>query len=239
MPAFSVASFNLNKGLHTRDRAERFLAWLSENKPELLLLQEPWSEGRPVRDIPGYEPLNASWLVACYASSEVNRRFSPASIRRHERWVQTSLAGVDVHNVYLDDKSSAARRDLLTTISTAIDSSETHCFFGDFNMAPREEDGLYDGKVSKYTRLQERNALHGLLAAGCMIDVFANRSLQTQEFTFERTNKGRPTQFRCDLALVNEGLSRKPGFQFSYVHEARSGANAFTDHSGVFVTIDV
>lgn len=239
MDPISIASFNMNRGMRTPERRDHFQSWLTDEQPGLLLLQEPWSENVPACDIPDYEPLYRSPLVACYASRPIHREMSPSATVCNERWVQVSLGGIQVHNVYLDDKSPQARRDLLNLIASRLDPVTSHCILGDFNMSPRDVDGLYGGKVSKWTRRYERESLQELLRMGRLVDLFVKQMPTEQEFSFERMNRGQLTQFRCDLALVDQLLSQKATCRMRFAHEARIGPNAFTDHSGIVVTVEV
>jgi hypothetical protein len=101
-------------------------------------------------------------------------------------------------------------------------------------MAPRKIDGLYGGKVSDYTKQYERILFNSLLEKLNVVDLFTEKNTET-EYTFERMNRGKLTQFRCDLALLDKELVA--GSTISLDHEVRKGKERFTDHSAVIVDL--
>jgi hypothetical protein len=105
---------------------------------------------------------------------------------------------------------------------------------GDFNLAPREQDGLYGAKVSSWTKATERKALHRLLDTVRLVDLFVAHDGEDEErFTYEKLNRGKMTRFRCDLALLAAPLAAEPTTAIRHCHETRLGDASFTDHSSV------
>jgi hypothetical protein len=103
---------------------------------------------------------------------------------------------------------------------------------GDFNLAPRQQDGLYGDKPSRYTARWEREAFEALLNSAGLLDATATDG--EPEFTFERRQGGKPIRFRCDLALLSKSVGGTA--QVTYDHSVRA-RDGFTDHSAVIVDL--
>lgn len=104
---------------------------------------------------------------------------------------------------------------------------------GDFNLAPRPQDGLYDGEVSEFTADTERKALQHLLQSAWLVDTTGADG--EAKFTFERLFTGKLSRFRCDLALLSDHLAA--GVPVAARHEVRTGPEAFTDHSAILLDL--
>jgi len=136
--------------------------------------------------------------------------------------------------VYLSPYSSAERRAMLDELARAI-SGTTSVVIGDFNLAPRPEDGLYGDQPSTFTKLPERRAFEHLLGAGDLVDATRPSQGETAAFTFERMQQGRATCFRCDLALVSSHIAGSA--TVIYDHSVRATPDAFTDHSALILDV--
>jgi exonuclease III len=196
-----IASANLNQRLGHAKSRQLVEKWLNGHSPDLLLSQESFqldSAARPA--LSGYgliltSPQISSWVADCHAC--------PAAVTHTERWHEIRLAGLTVHNVYLSPYSPKDRRELLLELAEVIDGSVgPHLICGDFNLAPQPEDGIFGDEHSTYTTAGERKALAQLLQSAGLCDVMEHRSCGQVEFTFERIQKGKPCNFRCDLALA-------------------------------------
>jgi hypothetical protein len=106
---------------------------------------------------------------------------------------------------------------------------------GDFNLAPRSEDGLFGANPSTFTTVGERTALTVLLNTGNLFDATCPTNEREPTFTFERTVKGQSSRFRCDLALISEHL--RPSVTVVYDNTVRRRGEGFTDHSAIVVDI--
>lgn len=232
-----VASVNANKGCYNAARRKALLSWLVHVKPDLLLLQEPWPVSREV--IPSFGSLSlvrGDSNLAAYA-------LSPAlhAVRHSdERWLGLQVGASTIHGVYFpaDTRDSRARADFLERLGETVRSQRDvpHAILGDFNLAPTELDGVYGDRPSGWTSTGERRALEALLSAGPLADTGRDPE-NPNRFTFERSIRGKPSQFRCDLALVDRARFDSGRMRVSFDHTTRRGSGAFTDHSAIILDV--
>lgn len=215
-------------------RMDKFQRFLSQHMPSIVLVQEPCAHTQNADiAIDGYTFVEGNTNVSAY----VSQAWSLAGVASlvSDRWLTVDLGNTQLHNLYFPADSSAARSRFLETLiaSTSADGDSQHIFCGDFNLAPRECDGLYGGEVSRFTSKKERRLLDEFCQKLGLVDLFVahNRYI---EFTYEKMNQGKLTQFRCDLCLVSRGLARK--LSIETFHKTRSGEQAFTDHSALLVS---
>ncbi len=145
--------------------------------------------------------------------------------------------GVCAHNVYLSPSSSAERRALLKDLARAIREAEANAIVitGDFNLAPRLQDGLFGNQPSTFTKPPERRAFEDLLASASLVDATCPLPGGNLEFTFERVQQGRPNRFRCDLALISSHIAEAAAVMLD--HSMKTSPGAFTDHSALIVDV--
>ncbi len=230
-----IISANLNQRLGNGMARARFESWLMVQAPDLLLAQEPFKPANQTRpDITGYRLISTTPLVSCWLAECHD---CPKVIQHCERWHEVRFNGLDLHNVYLSPHSSKARRELLREMAYTVGGSDEECcvVLGDFNLAPRPEDGVFGDKLSTFTKAGERQAFASLISSGKLVDATCPEPGAPGEFTFERIHKGQSSRFRCDLALVSESL--RGSAAIAYDHSVRQGAGAFTDHSAVLVDV--
>jgi exonuclease III len=225
-----IASVNLNKGLlaHRRTRLD---AWLARTGPDLALFQEPITESGSLPSmVAGLELVDGNHLVAAYARAKGNWK---ATFQR-ERWQRLSghpESPLLIDNVYLPHELPTLRQGCLDTLASS--DQGPRLVVGDFNMAPRPEDGRHGERESHWTGVGERAAFVRLLASG-LRDL---GSVGVPEFTFERLNRGAVNRFRCDLALLSSSVGYR---SFMTDHSTRlraDSATEFTDHSGIIVEL--
>lgn len=155
------------------------------------------------------------------------------------RWTQVNLSDLRAHGIYLDASVPKNRvallRELASTLGRDSATGARHdVLLGDFNLAPEPRDGLYDGQPSGFTTAGEREALKALQGARDLVDLHRAVLGDASEFTFERAVQGRPSRWRCDLALVpRDWLSR---VELEVLHEVRGGLG-LTDHSALLLRI--
>jgi hypothetical protein len=231
-----VAVVNANKGLFSPGRRERLIGWANHTAADLLFLMEPWSSRRePIASLGSLQLLLGNCCAAVYARPHWPCR--PLFIE--ERWLSVSVGGFGLHAVYFPSNHSGAgdRISMLNRLGDSIgpNSSRRHIVTGDFNLAPQPRDGLYNGTVSRWTTDRERAALEELLSKAGLVDSTKNTT-RGNRFTFERAVAGLPSQFRCDLALVDKRLGENVSVQVDPA--VRKGASAFTDHSGLLIDCD-
>ncbi len=228
-----LASINLQKGLNTKARRESFERWLEAWDPDLLLIQEPCAHGGQLpQSIGDYRLIGGNTFVATYSAIGVN---PPSTVLLDERIQQAELGGVTVCNAYFPHESKGARAQLFRLVAERLNPGEKGALvLGDFNMAPRPEDGRFgEDEAKNWTGSGERSALKALLAEHDLVDLFVDRGPEVEPFTFERMNAGKMTRFRCDFVLASLELSKAAETALFIVHDSRRGKHAFTDHSAI------
>ncbi len=233
---FRVVSLNANKRVQSPPSLALLTAWLVKVRPGLLLLQEPWPHGRePSASIGSLSRVAGDSNVAAFAEAAL-----PVVVVAHQpRWLTVGVGKHRIHNVYFPAGRSdaTARVDLLDALAVGVAGERValHLVLGDFNMAPKAEDGVFDGQPTVWTTKRERAAFERLLADGGLVD--ATRTVElTERFTYERLRGGKVSQYRCDLALVDRRLIHVGAARVGMDHAVRSG-EAFTDHSAVLVDL--
>lgn len=242
--ALSILSINMNKRLASKKWYERFCKWTGRQSADMIVLQEPWphTTNDPV-NIEGYCFLGGNSNVCSYLSEKTKHRIElPFFHLNNDRWSTTAIGNLNVHDAYFPCKSgkqgAIERVQLLNEISSVIRDEEgkTNIVFGDFNMSPRTVDGLYDGNTSKWTTGIERDAFNQLLTTNSLIDLGAR---DDSCFTYEKNARGKPLQYRCDLALVSRACADEGLLSYTVLHEVRLSDDSFTDHSATLVKINV
>lgn len=230
-----IVSANLNQRVGNAQARARLESWLREQAATLFLAQEPFVPTRIDRPpLEGYTLLSSSQMVSCWLAGG---HPEPIVVEHDERWHEIAWENLSVHNVYLSPYSSKDRREMLVALKTAIGGRQRRnaIVLGDFNLAPRLADGVFGEEPSKFTTAAERSALGQLLRSARLVDSTCPPPDREPEFTFERTQNGRPLRFRCDLALVSEGLCDSA--EISYDHSVRFVGSGFTDHSAIVVEV--
>jgi exonuclease III len=227
-----IVSANLNQRLGNPVSRSCIERWLRAKAPDLFLSQEPFKPSQQKRPaVAGYRLVSTSSLVSCWIAQ---KHACPKIIEHSERWHEIRLDGVSAHNVYLSPYSSGERRAMLEEVASAIGRSDTTVVItGDFNLAPRSEDGMFGDQPSTSTKPAERRAFEDLLRTADLIDATCPSAGRNVEFTFERVQQGRPTRFRCDLALVSSHSAGR--VDVIYDHSVRTVPGAFTDHSALIL----
>lgn len=233
-----VVSLNANKRTQNARNLALLESWLDENEPGLLLLQEPWVHGALSSSKLGQlEFVGGDSNVAAFAVSGL-----PVSLHRQEgRWLTLSLGSIRFHNVYFPAASTDTQRraEFLDALAKCIvgDRDFSHVVVGDFNMAPTPTDGIYDDKQSTWTGERERGSFARLVSVAGLVD--STWSLDSPDrFTLERLVNGKPSRFRCDLALVDQRLFQRGAARVVVDHSVRRGTTPFTDHSALKVDLE-
>ncbi|MFD3680055.1 methyltransferase domain-containing protein [Streptomyces sp. NPDC058613] len=230
-----LASINLNKRLGADGARSKFAAWLRTHDVGVIVAQEPYkpADRRPPL-LPGYVCAGGDGHLAAWVREDI----ATPPVSAPATWAQRiELGWLTVLQVHLDAYTSAARTTQLDELATlvAAEGGRPLLICGDFNLAPRPEDGLYDGEISGFTADTERKALENLLQSGWLVDTTSPGGEAEAEFTFERIFTGKLSRFRCDLALLSDHLAA--GVPVSARHEVRTGPEAFTDHSALLLDL--
>ncbi|MFI8265526.1 methyltransferase domain-containing protein [Streptomyces sp. NPDC085665] len=228
-----LASINLNKRLGADGARAWFAAWLRTHDVAVIVAQEPYkpAERRPPL-LPGYVFAGGDGHLATWVREDT----ATPTVSAPTSWAQrVELGWLTVLQVHLDAYTSAARTTQLGELAAlaAAEGGRPLLICGDFNLAPRPQDGLYDGEVSGFTADTERKALQHLLQTAWLVDTTGADG--EAEFTFERLFTGKLSRFRCDLALLSDHLAA--GVRVAARHEVRTGPEAFTDHSAILLDL--
>ncbi|MFE5771381.1 methyltransferase domain-containing protein [Streptomyces sp. NPDC056485] len=228
-----LASINLNKRLGADGARARFAAWLRAHDVAVIVAQEPYkpADRRPPL-LPGYVFAGGDGHLATWVREDI----AAPAVSAPTGWAQRlELGWLTVLQVHLDAYTSAARTTQLGELAAlaAAEGGRPLLICGDFNLAPRPQDGLHDGEVSGFTADTERKALQHLLQTAWLVDTTGTDG--EAEFTFERLFTGKLSRFRCDLALLSDHLAA--GVPVAARHEVRTGPQAFTDHSAMLLDL--
>ena len=104
---------------------------------------------------------------------------------------------------------------------------------GDFNLAPRLEDGWYGDEYSNFTKRAERIKFQELLTVHQLSDMGSSKEWAP---TFERQIRGRSSRFRCDLFLLRSDLLKQA--ELSYDHKFRT-EEGYSDHSALILELEL
>jgi hypothetical protein len=229
-----VASVNLNKRIGATPARSRLLQWLAGNDIALLLAQEPWRpEGRAPVHLDGFFAIGGTDRVFAWIHE---RYLVPVCRQLAPHWQRLELAYLAIHHAYLDARAQATRAQQLDQLRAGMraEGDRPALVVGDFNLAPRPHDGLFDGHPSSFNTDTDRGPFHSLLTACLLHDTTA---ADPPEFSVVRSARGKRWEFRCDLALVSDYLA--PSVTVTYDHAVRAGDTAFTDHSALLIDLPV
>ncbi|MCX5078666.1 methyltransferase domain-containing protein [Streptomyces sp. NBC_00513] len=230
-----LASINLNKRFGADGARARFAAWLRRHDVAVIVVQEPYkpADRRPPL-LPGYVFAGGDGHLATWVREDI----ATPTVSAPTSWAQrVELGWLTILQVHLDAYTSAARTTQLGELGAlaAAEGGRPLLVCGDFNLAPRPQDGLYGGEISGFTADTERKALQHLLQAAWLVDTTGTD--EEADFTFERLFTGKLSRFRCDLALLSDHLAA--GVPVAVRHEVRTGPEAFTDHSAILLDLPI
>ncbi|MEW1694174.1 MULTISPECIES: methyltransferase domain-containing protein [unclassified Streptomyces] len=229
-----LAVVNLNKRIGASGARSDLAAWLREHGVEAVLAQEPFKPAdRTPPGIGGFSFAGGDGHLAVWVREDL----APPVVSSPGTWVQrVELEWLVAFQVHLDPYTSGARTAQLDELArlAAAENGRPLLVCGDFNLAPRPEDGVYGEEFSTFTTSAERRALERLTREAGLVDTTAGKA---PVFTFERVFSGRPSRFRCDLALLSDHLAPTAAVRSDAA--VRTGPRAFTDHSALLVDLPV
>lgn len=227
-----LASVNLNKRLGATGAGANLAAWLREHGVMIVLAQEPFKPAdRTPPTLTSYAFAGGDGQLAVWGSEDL----APPAVSSPAPWVQrVEMEWLVVLQVHLDAYAGAARAAQLAELAAlaAAEQGRPLLVCGDFNLAPRPVDGLFGGKTSAFTTEAERTVLRQLLQVAGLVDTTTD---DPSAFTFERVFNGKPSRFRCDLALLSDHLTATATVTVDA--SARCGPTAFTDHSALLIDL--
>ncbi|MEV0875879.1 MULTISPECIES: endonuclease/exonuclease/phosphatase family protein [Streptomyces] len=227
-----LASVNLNKRLGASGARANLAAWLREHGVKIVLAQEPFKPAdRTPPALGGFVCAGGDGHLAAWVSEDL----APPAVSSLAPWVQrVELEWLVVLHVHLDAYGGASRAAQLAELAamTTAEKGRPLLVCGDFNLAPRAADGLFGEETSTFTTEAERQALQQLTRVASLVDTTADEG---PAFTFERIFNGKPSRFRCDLALLSDHLTATT----TVIADAsvRNGPAAFTDHSALLIDL--
>ncbi|MEU3297520.1 methyltransferase domain-containing protein [Streptomyces longwoodensis] len=229
-----LASVNLNKRLGAAGARSNLAAWLREHGVQAVLAQEPFKPAdRTPPTLGGFTFAGGNGHLATW----IREDFAPPPVSSLNTWVQRlELQWLVVLQVHLDAYANASRAAQLAELAAmaAAEDDRPLLVCGDFNLAPRPEDGQFGEETSTFTTDAERQALEQLMQTAGLIDTTAEPA---PVFTFERIFSGKPSRFRCDLALLSDHLTATATITPDAT--VRSGPRLFTDHSALLIDLPV
>lgn len=227
-----LVSLNLNKRLGRPSVHRQVQEWLAKNHVELFVAQEPW-HSRQVNSVHlnGYRYIGGNHLVGAWMRYDIR---PPICLQQDYYWQVLHVGYLAVDHVYLDPYATKTRSKQLRRLESSIRDApcQPRVVIGDFNIAPRTVDGIFDGRMSRFNTLTDRAPFHMLCSGNGLIDLTA---ADPPEYSVERVRRERTVQFRCDLALASDYLA--PTIRASYDHTTRNGSCPFTDHSALVVDL--
>ncbi|MFC9797666.1 methyltransferase domain-containing protein [Streptomyces sp. NPDC057695] len=229
-----LASVNLNKRLGAPGARSNLAAWLREHGVKAVLAQEPYKPAdRTPPVLGGFTFVGGDGHLAVWISEDL----APPTMSSPHTWVQRiDLEWLLILHVHLDAYSSSSRTAQLSELAAmaAAEAGRPLLVCGDFNLAPRPQDGLFGEQASTFTTGVERQTFRHLIEDSQLFDTTAEETLA---FTLERVYAGKPSRFRCDLALLSDHLTAT----VSVTPDAsvRTGPQAFTDHSALLIDVPV
>lgn len=229
-----VASLNLNKRLANASAGARVLPWLLKHEISLILAQEPYpKEGKP-SSLDGFRPVGGNHGVFAWIAEQSE---PPACASVRGWWQRLELEYMVVHNVYLDPYSRRRRARQIEELHDRLlaEPGRPTLIVGDFNLAPRLEDGRFDGEASRFNSEVDRAPFRQLLIDAKLQDLTSDAS--NVQYTIVKKHRGRASEFRCDLALASDYMAST--IVANYDHGTRVGDLAFTDHSAVVLDLPV
>jgi 2-polyprenyl-3-methyl-5-hydroxy-6-metoxy-1,4-benzoquinol methylase len=223
-----IASINLQAGLRTRRAA--LTRWLAAINADGVLLQDPGGISCSDAALDGYLVGHYSRRLAALWRPTLTVESRPQT----EFWQENVLGWLSVHNIYLSPRSQSIRAGQLDTITRHLRrrGGSPAVVLGDFNIAPRAEDGLYGEQVSHFNGVRDRSALNRFLTAAHLTDLGARIDPSP---TIELSRNGSATRFRCDLVLAAHYMTHEMSVRVD--HSTRRGPDQFSDHSGLIVTV--
>ena len=228
-----ILSVNGNKRFFLSRYHKHVLTWLGDINPDVVTVQEPWVN-KPARwwKLQNFNLVGASDDVLVWSKPHITAAVLAISDHR----VAFDADGYEIHAVHLDPYTGARRCAQLDELrANGGGNGKPVLILGDFNIAPRAQDGRFGNKHSTATGTEERRAFGDLLEALDLVDATRVEGVEP-EFTFERKYEGQWFRGRCDLALLPAELGRDQSCA-RYDHEVRTGPSAFTDHSAIVVDL--
>lgn len=268
-----IATWNLNS---VKARLPRLLSWIDDRQPDVLLVQETKAteQSWPAAELTarGYESVhlgtgrwNGVAIVSRLGLSDISRGLHeqpPFDGVPEDRAIGATCAGIRLWSLYVPNGRTVghphfdyklrfldAVRAQCAAERAALGTAAPFGLFGDFNVAPRDEDvwdiAAFDG--STHVSPQERAALTAIRQASGpqaeLTDLMPRASIDPNDarppYTFWEMRmlgfqKGRG--MRIDLALVSDSIAQRVSSAW-VDRDARRGEGP-SDHAPLVIDLD-
>jgi hypothetical protein len=113
-----IISINLYKRLGNTNTAQKIGEWLSNNKVDLLLVQEPGKRGRnDIVQFPSYSYLGGSDAIGAW----IHEKWTTPDVKLlRDNWQELNMDSLRIHNVYLSAYSSKERIEFLGSVEMLL-----------------------------------------------------------------------------------------------------------------------
>lgn len=255
MKSFSIATWNVNS---LKVRLPQVLQWISENRPDVLALQEL---KMPTEDFPlevfretGYQSVvngqktwNGVAFLTRFPATDVVTSL-PKTDDPQKRLVAATINGVRMLNLYIPNGESVDsdkyryKLDWLRRLTVFIQQEQKTfsrlLLLGDFNIAPQPEDVHDPVKWEGHILFSEpeRQAFQALISLG-FVDCFRLHPQQDKSYSWwdYRMNAFRRNMgLRIDHILISGSLSRQS--LACYIDKAPRSWERPSDHTPVVAT---
>ena len=227
-----LASLNARKKMGKEACLKQIADWAAYHELDLICIQEATTKSGTSGTVDGFVkagggPDLETWVKVGYQPPDIDDAFP---------WLQmVSIGSAQIANLHLSPSSSDARARQMEQLANKL------CNFGDgpilaigdFNTAPQADDGLYGEQHSRWVSRKERSSFNALLEKNLLVDVLSAAHSGGQQYTFERSIRGKESRFRCDLALATDYFV--PDITAFYDHSVRMVPPALTDHSAIVI----
>jgi exonuclease III len=220
--------------LNCNRASKRLSDELQQKNADIVLLQEWISHKKDQSDV-ALDLLKDLGEISSTRYLVTASKQSHIILHKSDRIMITQHDDSVIINTYFPAGKTSERIDHMQNLSMIIQDLDLNPMLiaGDFNLAPRLEDGWYGDNHSNFTKISERVNFQNLLTNYDLHDLGSKIDWAP---TFERQVKGKSSRFRCDLFLVKSefmGSSR-----LSYDHKFRT-QEAMSDHSALILEMDL
>ncbi len=158
----------------------------------MLVAQEPWKPAnREPLPLEGFRTVGGDSRLFTWIGE---RRTLPPASRLEDVTQRIELGWLVVFNTYLDAYAQATRADQLARLRRLVEAEDGRpvLVIGDFNLAPRPEDGRYDGRPSIFNAEIDRAPFGALLAETGLVDCTAEPA--PIQYSFSRKVRGKSSE---------------------------------------------
>lgn len=220
--------------LNCNRASQRLSAEIQKNNADIVLLQE-WISHKTDQSELAMELLPGLGMISATRYLVTSSKENHIILHKSDRILVTKHDNSIVINTYFPAGKTSERNEHMNKLMLIMGNlgSQPLMIAGDFNLAPRLEDGWYGDNYSTFTKKSERVLFQNILTKFDLYDVGSGIEWAP---TFERQIKGKRSRFRCDLFLVRSEF--KESLELTYHHNFRTH-EGMSDHSALFLELDL